>query len=98
MGAYKGKWVVMVGFKAENLEEIAPIVEKLKEQYPEQQYNVMNSKFPQYDFILTCFAEDRDKAHKIGTALVKRELPQHLHLLYWTKEVNMMKYNVKTGK
>lgn len=97
MGAYKGKWVVLIGFKAEHLQEIAPIVDKLKAQYPDQEYNVMNSKFPQYDFILTCFAENRDQAHKIGLALVKQELPAHLNLLYWVKEVNLLKYNVQKG-
>jgi len=94
LGKYKGKWNVLVGFKGEHLKEIAPIVEKLKEKYPRQEYNIMNSKFPQYDFVLVCFADDRDDAHKIGVALVKKELPAHLNLLYWVKEVRLLKYNV----
>jgi len=94
MGPYKGKWVVMIGFKAQHLAELEPIIKSLKERYPQQGYNIMNSRFPAYDFILTCVADDRDKAHKIGTALVKRELPEHLHLLYWIKEVNIANCNV----
>ena len=94
MGQYKGKWVVLIGFKGEDLPEIEPIVQRLKEKFPDQGYNIMNSRFESYTFILTCFADDRDKAHKIGTALVRRELPEHLHLLYWVKEVNIAKYNV----
>lgn len=90
MGKYKGKWVICCGFKAEHLKEIAPIIEDLKKRFPNQQYNIMNSKFPQYDFILTCFADDRDSAHKIGTALVKKELPSTLHLLYWIKEAKSL--------
>jgi len=81
------KYAIMIGFKAEHLHLIAPIVKRLKKEYPEQGYNIMNSHFPQYDFILVCFADDKDKAHKIGTALVKKELPTHLNLLYWIKEV-----------
>ena len=95
MGEYKGKWAILIGFKAEHLKDITPIVERLKKEYPEQGYNIMNSRFPQYDFILVCFAENRDKAHKIGLVLTKKILPQKLNLLYWIKEVNMLKYNVK---
>jgi len=94
MGQYKGKWVVMVGFKGEDLPEIEPIVQSLKERYPQQGYNIMNSKFPAYEFILACFADTRDQAHKIGMALVRKELPQHLNLLYWVKEARLIKYNV----
>lgn len=95
MGKYTGEWCILIGFKGEHLKEITPIVERLKKEYPEQKYNVMNSRFKQYDFILVCFAEDRDSAHKIGMALVKKELPQHLNLLYWIKEINLVKYSVK---
>ena len=95
MGKYKGKWTILIGFKGEHLKEIAPIVERLKKEYPEQEYNIMNSKFPQYDFILVCFADDRDSAHKIGLALVRKELPAHLNLLYWIKEIKLLKYVVK---
>lgn len=95
MGEYKGKYCILIGFKGEHLKEITPVVERLKKEYPDQKYNIMNSRFPQYDFILVCFAEDRDSAHKIGMALVKKELPQHLNLLYWIKEINLLKYNVK---
>lgn len=94
MGKYKGKWAIMIGFKGEHLREITAIVEGLKEEYPEQGYNIMNSKFKQYEFILVCFAEDRDSAHKIGCALVHKHLPQNLNLLYWIKEVKLLKYNV----
>lgn len=98
MGKYKGRWTILVGFKAENLKEIAPIVEKLKEEYPKQEWNVVNSRFEQYDFLLCGFAEDRDEAHQIGLAVVRKHMPFHLNLLYWTKEVNLVKYNVrKTG-
>jgi len=95
LGEYKGKWCVLIGFKADHLHEIVPIVKRLKQEYPKQGYNIMNSRFPQYDFILVCFADDRDEAHKIGMALVKKILPQHLHLTYWIKEINMLKYSVK---
>ena len=59
---------------------------------------MMNSKFPVYDFILCGFAEDRDKAHQIGLAVVRKHMPQHLELLYWVKEVNLMKYNVEESE
>lgn len=91
MGKYSGEWVICIGFMGEHLKEIAPIVEKLKKEYPEQRYNIVNSKFPQYTFLLIAFAPDRDSAHKIGMALVKKELPAHLHLLYWLKEINSLK-------
>lgn len=90
MGKYKGKWVVCIGFKGEHLKEIAPIVERLKKEYSEQGYNIVNSKFPQYTFLLVCFADDRDSAHQIGMALVKKELPAHLNLLYWVKEAKSL--------
>ncbi len=85
---------MLCGFKGEALPEIEPIVESLKERYPDQGYNIMNSKFPAYTFILCCFADSRDEAHKIGLALVKKELPQHLNLLYWVKEASLLKYSV----
>lgn len=91
MGKYSGEWAVCIGFMGEHLQEITPIVEKLKKKYPEQRYNIVNSKFPQYTFLLIAFAKDRDAAHKIGMALVKKELPGHLHLLYWCKEINSLK-------
>ncbi len=95
MGKYKGKWNILIGFKAEQLKEISPIIEKLKEDFPEQEWNCLNSKFPQYDFILCGFAEDRDKAHQIGLAVVRKHLPAHLNLFYWVKEINLLKYNVR---
>jgi hypothetical protein len=95
LGDYKGKWVIMIGFKAEDLNRIAPIVQELSEMYPDQEYNIGNSRFPQYDFILFCFADGRDQAHQIGTALVRKHLPSDLKLLYWVKEKNLLKYNVK---
>lgn len=93
-GQYKGKWVVLIGFQGENLPEIEPIVEDLKKRFPSQGYNIMNSKFEAYTFVLCCFADSRDRAHKIGMALVRKELPQHLNLLYWVKEASLVKYNV----
>jgi len=97
LGKYKGKWVIMCGFKAEHLKEIAPIVKKLQEEYPDQEWNIVNSKFPQYDFLLCGFAEDRDEAHQIGLAVVRKRLPSHLNLVYWTKEIDLLKYNAKSG-
>lgn len=91
MGKYGGRWAICIGFMGENLKEIAPIVEDLKKRFPEQQFNILNSKFPQYTFLLIAFAPDRDSAHQIGMALVKKELPAHLHLLYWCKEINSLK-------
>ena len=95
MGSYKGRWVVMIGFRGEDLHRITPIVEDLKKQYPDQEYNIGNSKFKQYDFILFCFADSRDQAHQIGCALVHKHLPPDLNLLYWTKEAGLTKYNVE---
>lgn len=95
MGKYKGRWTIMVGFRAQHLKEIGPIVERLKVDYPKQQWNVMNSKFEIYEFVLCGFADDRDEAHKIGLALVKKNLPKELNLIYWIKEVNLVKYNVE---
>lgn len=95
MGKYKGRWAIMVGLKGSQLHEVAPIVEKLKEDFPRQEWNIMNSKFPQYEFVLCGFADDRDEAHVIGTALVKKHLPKALNLVYWVKEVNLVKYNVE---
>lgn len=97
LGKYKGKWNILIGFKAEQLKEISPIVEQLQTKYPAQEWNIMNSKFPQYDFILTGFAETRDEAHQIGLAVVRKHLPSHLNLLYWLKEVGLVKYSVKEG-
>jgi len=84
-----------MGFKAEHLKEIAPIVEKLQQEYPQQEWNTLNSKFKQYDFLLCGFAETRDEAHQIGLAVVRKHMPSHLNLLYWTKEINLLKYNAK---
>jgi len=83
----------MIGCKGEHLKEITPIVEDLKRQYPDQGYNIGNSKFPQYDFILFCFADSRDQAHQIGCALVHKHLPSG-HC-YWIKEINLAKYNIE---
>jgi len=85
----------MIGFRAENLKDLTPIVEELKKKYPDQEYNIGNSKFPQYDFILFCFTEDRDQAHKIGLSLIHKWLPLQLSLQYWVKEVNLLKRNVE---
>lgn len=95
MGKYRGKWVIMIGFRGEDLKRIAPIVEDLEREYPDQGYNIGNSKFPQYDYILFCFADGRDNAHRIGMSLVKKHLPQDLNLMYWVKEKNMAKYNIE---
>ena len=96
MGKYKGKWCVLIGFKGEQLKELDPIIKRLREKYPNQEYNVMPSKFPQYDFILTCFANNREQAHHIGLALVHKELPPHLGLCYWCKEISMIERQVET--
>lgn len=98
MGKYSGEWCVCIGFDGSALKEIAPIVEKLKKQYPKQKYRIYNSKFPQYTFLLVAFAEDRDQAHKIAMALVKKELPAHLNLCYWCKEMKSLKDVVKGEK
>ncbi len=87
----------MIGFKGENLVEMEPIIKQLQADYPDTEWNCMNSKFPVYDFILTGFAGDRDSAHQIGMAVVKKHMPQHLNLLYWIKEAGVMKYNVEEG-
>ncbi len=71
------------------------MVEQLQKEYPSQEWNIMNSKFKQYDFILCGFAETRDDGHKIGLAVVRKHLPEHLNLLYWIKEAKIAKYNVK---
>jgi len=95
MGYKKVQWAVCIGFGGEHLAEIAPIVERLKKQYPEQEFRIYNSKFPQYTFLLVTFAKDRDSAHKIGMALVRKELPLHLNLCYWCKEIKSLKDVVK---
>lgn len=95
MGYKKTEWCVCIGFKGEHLKTIAPIVERLKKEYPKQKYRIYNSKFPQYTFLLVAFAEDRDQAHKIGMALVKKELPAHLNLCYWCKEKKLVNDVVK---
>ena len=84
----------MIGFKGEHLAEIEPIIKQLQADYPETEWNVMNSKFPVYDFILCGFADNRDDAHKVGLAAVRKHMPQHLNLLYWIKSSGTMKYNV----
>ena len=97
MGQYSGEWAICIGFDGSALKEIEPIVDKLKKEYPDQKYRIYNSKFPQYTFLLVAFAPDRDSAHKIGMALVKKHLPAHLNLLYWCKEVKSVKSVVKGG-
>jgi len=98
LGKYAGRWCIMCGFTAEHLEELSPIIEKLQEDYPKQEWNIMNSRFDIYDFILCGFADDRDEAHKIGMALVNKHLPSKFNFFYWIKEINLLKYNVrKTG-
>lgn len=98
MGKYSGKWCIMCGFKAEHLKELKPIIEKLQKDYPEQEWNCMNSKFDVYDFILCGFADDRDEAHQIGMALVKKHLPQKYNFYYWLKELNLVKYSVEKAQ
>ncbi|GAH47949.1 unnamed protein product, partial [marine sediment metagenome] len=66
--------------------------------YPKQEWNIMNSKFEQYDFLLCGFADSRDEVHQIGLAVVRKHMPAHLNLLYWTKEVGLLKYNVAEKK
>jgi len=91
----KVEWAVCIGFSGEHLAEITPEVERLRKKYPAQEFRIYNSKFPQYTFLLVTFADDRDQAHKIGLALVKKELPQHLNLLYWCKEIKSLRDVVK---
>lgn len=91
----KTEWAICIGFRGEHLKEIEPVVERLKKKYPHQEFRIYNSKFPQYTFLLVTFAEDRDSAHKIGLALVKKELPQNLNLCYWCKEIKSLKDVVK---
>jgi hypothetical protein len=93
----KTQWAVCIGFNGEHLAKIRPVVERLKKQYPDQEFRIYNSKFPQYTFLLVTFAKDRDSAHKIGLALVKKELPLELHLLYWCKEIKSLKDVVQEG-
>ncbi|MBA7708653.1 hypothetical protein ES703_117556 [subsurface metagenome] len=81
------RFVILIGFKAENLKDIGPVVERLQADYPEQEWNVVNSKFKHYDFLLCGFADSRDEAHKIGLAVVRKHMPSSLQLLYWIKEI-----------
>ena len=94
----KTEWAVCIGFDGSMLKEVEPIVEKLKKKYPDQTFRIYNSKFPQYTFLLVTFAKDRDSAHKIGLALVRKELPKSLNLCYWVKEIKLLKYAVKERK
>lgn len=95
MSYKKTEWAVCIGFGGEHLAEIAAVVERLKKQYPEQEFRIYNSKFPQYTFLLVTFAKDRDSAHKIGLSLIRKHLPKHLNATYWVKEVGLLKYNVE---
>lgn len=95
MGNYNGKWVIMIGYKGEHLAEIKPIIKQLQSEYPTQEWNCMNSKFPIYDSILCGFTDNRDDAHKIGLAVVKKHMPAKFNLIYWLKKVGAMKHNVK---
>jgi hypothetical protein len=91
MSYKKTEWAICIGFDGQHLAQITPEVERLKKQYPKQEFRIYNSKFPQYTFLLVTFAETRDQAHKIGLALVKKELPQSLNLCYWCKEIKSLK-------
>lgn len=82
------RFVILIGFKAEYLKDIGPVVEQLQTDYPEQEWNVVNSKFPQYNFLLCGFADSRDEAHQIGLAVVRKHMPESLQLLYWIKEIS----------
>jgi len=98
MGKYSGAWLIMIGFKTESLKDVAPVVERLKEDYPQQGWNIMGSKFPIYDHILCGVADNRDDAHKIGLSVVRKWMPPHLNLLYWIKEKNLIYCNVEEPK
>jgi len=85
MAKYRGEWCICIGFDGSALKEITPVVERLKEKYPDQHYSIGNSRFPQYTFILFCRAKTRDEAHRIGMALTQKHLPGNLS--YWIKEI-----------
>lgn len=94
IGKYKGKWCILIGYEAKYEKDVTPVVEQLKNEYPEQQWNIMLSQFPQYDYILTGFASNRDEAHKIGLSAVKKYLPKFMNLTYWVKEISLVNDNV----
>jgi len=86
----------MVGFKAERLKTLKPIIEQLQSEFPSQEWNVMNSRFPKiYDFILCGFADSRDESHKIGLSVVRKYMKPEWNMTYWVKEINLTQYNVE---
>ena len=80
------KYAILIGFRCEHLLEMEELLRELKEAYPDQEWNIMKSDFPQYDFILCGFAGNLDQAHRIGLKIVKGLKP-HLRLLYWVKKI-----------
>lgn len=67
-------FMVLIGLKTAHLPLIHEKILNLSNKYPNQKYNVMPSNFKNADYVLVCFADTMDQAHKIGMALVKREL------------------------
>lgn len=88
-----------IGFKAEHLKRIAKVCKDIAKKDKTFRYQIYNSKFKAYDFILMVFCgggkEGADLAHKRGTWLVKKAFGDFIEaengkvrfmpwgLLYW---------------
>lgn len=77
-----------IGFKGEMLEKIAKVCSDIAKKDSTFKYRILNSKFPQYDFLLVVFTgpgkEGANLAHKRATWLVKKAFPE-FSLCYWVK-------------
>lgn len=87
--AYKKKdQCAIIGFKGEMLEKIAKVCSDIAKKDSTFKYRILNSKFPQYDFLLVLFTgpgkEGADLAHKRATWLVKKAFREY-NLCYWVK-------------
>jgi len=77
-----------IGFLGEHLEKISKVCADIAKKDSTFRYAILNSKFPQYTFILVIFTgpgkEGADLAHKRATWLVKKAFPE-FSLCYWIK-------------
>jgi len=92
------EYKVCIGFYAEDYERVLLLMHRLQRRYPDQKWKIY--AFPEsrvirgrrsFDYVLVVFTDDYNKAHRIGTALVKKHLPKigmkTRPIAYWVKEV-----------